>query len=128
MIFVDISRNYANCCLPLATFLYLRSMNKAKKIVRKVFLVPVWIYRAAISPILPPSCRYAPTCSQYTITAVMRFGIVRGGWIAAKRIGRCHPWGSSGYDPVPKILLKKQRFIKSKKATVFIKDLQDIEL
>ncbi len=50
---------------------------------------------------LPPSCRYTPTCSQYAIDALMKHGPVKGSWLAAKRICRCHPWGGSGYDPVP---------------------------
>ncbi len=53
------------------------------------------------SRILPPSCRYAPSCSAYAIEAVERHGAVRGGWLAFKRILRCRPWGGSGYDPVP---------------------------
>jgi len=50
---------------------------------------------------LPPSCRFAPSCSAYAITAIERYGAARGGWFALKRILRCHPWGGSGYDPVP---------------------------
>ncbi|PWG03352.1 membrane protein insertion efficiency factor YidD [Sphingosinicella humi] len=53
------------------------------------------------SLILPPSCRYTPSCSAYAITAIERYGALRGGWMAAKRLSRCHPWGGSGYDPVP---------------------------
>jgi uncharacterized protein len=53
------------------------------------------------SRLLPDSCRYAPTCSQYAIEAVGKHGAIKGGWLAAKRIMRCHPWGGSGYDPVP---------------------------
>ena len=53
------------------------------------------------SLILPPSCRYNPSCSSYAIVALRRYGAVRGGWLAVKRIARCHPWGGSGYDPVP---------------------------
>lgn len=53
------------------------------------------------SLILPPSCRYAPSCSAYAITAIERYGALHGGWMAAKRIARCHPWGGSGADPVP---------------------------
>jgi uncharacterized protein len=49
---------------------------------------------------LPPSCRYEPTCSRYAEQAIQKYGLVRGGWMGLKRIGRCHPWGSSGYDPV----------------------------
>ena len=53
------------------------------------------------SRILPPSCRYQPSCSAYAIGALERYGALRGGWLAAKRLLRCHPWGGSGYDPVP---------------------------
>jgi putative membrane protein insertion efficiency factor len=53
------------------------------------------------SRILPPSCRYQPSCSAYAITAIERYGAWRGGWIAVKRLLRCHPWGGSGHDPVP---------------------------
>ena len=51
--------------------------------------------------ILPPSCRYAPSCSEYAIQAVEKYGAIKGGWLAAKRLMRCHPWGGHGYDPVP---------------------------
>lgn len=53
------------------------------------------------SLILPPSCRYQPSCSAYAITAIARYGAMKGGWLAAKRIARCHPWGGHGHDPVP---------------------------
>lgn len=72
-----------------------------KTIVRKAFLLPVYFYRAFISPLTPPSCRYTPTCSQYMVEAVLKYGIFKGGWLGIKRILRCHPWGGSGYDPVP---------------------------
>jgi putative membrane protein insertion efficiency factor len=58
-------------------------------------------YQLAISPMLPSACRYNPTCSQYSIDALKKHGILKGLWLSAKRIGRCHPWGGSGYDPVP---------------------------
>ena len=58
-------------------------------------------YQRVISPVLPPSCRFQPTCSYYALTAIERFGVLRGGWLALKRIGRCHPWNPGGYDPVP---------------------------
>lgn len=53
------------------------------------------------SRVLPPSCRYWPSCSHYAIEAVETYGAVRGGWLAARRLGRCHPWGGHGVDPVP---------------------------
>jgi len=59
------------------------------------------LWQIGPSRILPPSCRYAPSCSSYAITALRRYGAFKGGWLAAKRIGRCHPWGGSGHDPVP---------------------------
>lgn len=61
----------------------------------------VKFYQGAISPHTPPSCRFTPTCSQYAIEAVRRYGAAKGGWLALKRLARCHPWGGSGYDPVP---------------------------
>lgn len=72
-----------------------------KKIIRHIFLIPVYIYRYSISPLKPPTCRYTPTCSAYAVEAVMKHGIFKGGWLAVKRILSCHPWGGSGYDPVP---------------------------
>ncbi len=68
---------------------------------RRLFILPIRFYRAAISPMFPPVCRFTPTCSQYAIEAIMRHGVVRGSWLALRRIARCHPWGGSGYDPVP---------------------------
>ena len=67
----------------------------------KILLGLIRFYQYALSPMLPPRCRYQPTCSQYAIEAVRKDGALKGGWLAAKRIGRCHPCGGSGYDPVP---------------------------
>lgn len=72
-----------------------------KTMLAKILLGLIRFYQYAISPLLPPRCRYQPTCSQYAIEAVSKYGALKGGWLAAKRIGRCHPWGGSGYDPVP---------------------------
>ncbi|MCH5347200.1 MAG: membrane protein insertion efficiency factor YidD [Muribaculaceae bacterium] len=77
------------------------SKDAVVKALRTIYLLPVYFYRACISPMLPPSCRYTPTCSRYAIEAVTRHGIFKGTWLAARRILRCHPWGGSGYDPVP---------------------------
>jgi len=68
---------------------------------RFIVLLPVYFYRFCISPFTPPSCRYAPTCSAYAIEAVKKHGAIKGVWLAVKRIVRCHPWGGSGFDPVP---------------------------
>ena len=61
----------------------------------------VWVYRLLISPWLGNNCRFDPSCSQYAMDALRMHGAFRGSWLAIKRIGRCHPWGGSGYDPVP---------------------------
>ena len=61
----------------------------------------VRLYRVALSPWLGFNCRYRPTCSSYAIEALQVHGVLKGSWLAARRIGRCHPWGGSGYDPVP---------------------------
>ncbi len=66
-----------------------------------IFLVIIRIYQYGISPLFPPSCRYTPTCSVYAVEAIKVHGPWKGGWMAAKRISSCHPWGGSGYDPVP---------------------------
>lgn len=66
-----------------------------------LLLLPIYFYRRCISPLLPPSCRYTPTCSQYAVEAIKKHGPFKGFWLTVKRIGSCHPWGGSGYDPVP---------------------------
>lgn len=60
-------------------------------------------YKFLLSPLLPPACRFYPTCSVYAMEAIERFGVVRGSWLALKRILRCHPWHPGGYDPVPEL-------------------------
>lgn len=70
-------------------------------ILKKIAILFVKFYQAAISPLLPNSCRYTPTCSQYAIEAINKYGALKGSWMGLKRILRCHPWGGHGYDPVP---------------------------
>lgn len=72
-----------------------------KRLLSELLILPIRLYRACISPLLPPSCRFTPTCSQYAIEALRRHGPLRGSLLAIRRILRCHPWGGSGYDPVP---------------------------
>jgi len=61
----------------------------------------VHVYRWTLSPFLGHACRFRPTCSEYALDAITRHGGLKGGWLAARRLGRCHPWGGSGFDPVP---------------------------
>lgn len=68
---------------------------------KRAALMLIRIYQGAVSPWLPAACRYEPTCSEYARVAVERFGAGRGSWLAVRRIGRCQPFGSSGWDPVP---------------------------
>jgi hypothetical protein len=68
---------------------------------RWLAIAAIRAYRVALSPALGPACRYQPSCSEYAASAIDRHGVLRGGWLAAKRIGRCHPLGGFGHDPVP---------------------------
>jgi uncharacterized protein len=70
---------------------------------RSFLLGLIRFYQRGISPFTLPSCRYVPTCSQYAVEAIERHGALRGGWLAARRIGRCHPFGGKGHDPVPAV-------------------------
>jgi len=69
-------------------------------LVRRVFILPVRLYQRIVSPILPPACRYTPTCSEYTVQAIERYGVVVGSLKGMRRLLRCHPWGGSGHDPL----------------------------
>ena len=68
---------------------------------KTVALLIIRFYRRVISPLIPPSCRFEPSCSMYSYQAIEKFGLLRGGWLALKRVGRCHPFNPGGYDPVP---------------------------
>jgi putative membrane protein insertion efficiency factor len=71
------------------------------KAIRVVPLALIRFYQIALSPIFPSACRFQPTCSVYTYEAIEKHGVLKGGWLGLRRIARCHPWGDSGYDPVP---------------------------
>lgn len=68
---------------------------------KRILLLLVRGYQRLISPVFPPSCRFSPSCSQYSHEAISRHGVVKGLWLTVKRIGRCNPWNPGGYDPVP---------------------------
>ena len=68
---------------------------------KKLLILPIRFYQRYVSPMLPPACRFTPTCSHYAIEAIQKHGALKGLWLALRRLLRCHPWGGSGYDPVP---------------------------
>lgn len=69
--------------------------------VARALVALIGVYRVAISPLLPAACRYTPTCSDYAQQALRKYGAIKGSWLAARRLLRCHPWGGHGHDPVP---------------------------
>ncbi len=71
------------------------------RLARFLFILPIRVYQKFVSPVLGGNCRYLPTCSAYTIDAIEKFGVIKGLWLGARRIGSCHPWGGHGYQPVP---------------------------
>lgn len=79
--------------------------DRLRAIVRQILIAPfvflIKFYRVCISPLKPPSCRFTPTCSAYALEAFRKHGPVKGFFLTVRRLGRCHPWGGSGYDPVP---------------------------
>ena len=68
---------------------------------RKLLIALIQVYKYAISPYMAASCRYSPSCSSYAIEAIGRFGVIKGSWLAVRRVSRCHPWHEGGSDPVP---------------------------
>ncbi len=76
-------------------------MGAAVELPRRVVLAALRLYKLLLSPLFAGSCRFVPSCSDYATEAVIRYGVVKGSWLTVRRLGRCHPFGSSGYDPVP---------------------------
>ncbi len=76
-------------------------MSRLKKIPAWILIGLIKFYQGAISPYLMPACRYQPTCSQYGIDAINKYGFLKGGWLTMRRFSSCNPWGGSGFDPVP---------------------------
>ncbi len=75
--------------------------DRFRHLLSAALIAPIRFYRRAVSPMTPPSCRFVPTCSQYAIDAIRKHGPLKGMYLAVRRVLRCHPWGGSGYDPVP---------------------------
>jgi hypothetical protein len=80
---------------------YTGEEKREKAGVRSILLGVIRLYQLTLSRVLPPSCRFVPSCSQYGYEAIARYGVWRGGWLAVKRVARCHPLNPGGYDPVP---------------------------
>ncbi|RRJ89638.1 membrane protein insertion efficiency factor YidD [Flavobacterium macacae] len=87
--------------LLVSSFLFKIIFLTLKRILIAPFVLLIRFYQAGISPFLPSACRYEPTCSQYTLEALQIHGLFKGGYLGAKRILSCNPWGGKGYDPVP---------------------------
>jgi len=77
-------------------------------LVKRIAIAPIRFYQRLLSPLLGPRCCYYPTCSEYMIIAIKRFGVIRGSWLGIKRIARCHPMAQGGNDPVPEEIKQKK--------------------
>lgn len=71
------------------------------EMLRRAFVLPILLYQRLLSPLLPSSCRFYPSCSEYARRAILKYGLFKGGWLAIRRIARCHPLSEGGYDPPP---------------------------
>ena len=82
-----------------------RALSRLPQTFKRILTLPliglVRFYQVCISPLKPATCRFTPTCSQYALQALQKYGPIKGCWLAIKRIAKCHPWGGRGYDPVP---------------------------
>ncbi|MCT4673046.1 MAG: membrane protein insertion efficiency factor YidD [Prolixibacteraceae bacterium] len=86
----------------------MRNFKKAlQNFAVKLLKLPIYFYRNVISPMTPPSCRHTPTCSAYALEALTKHGPIKGLYLTFKRLSKCHPWGTHGYDPVPPVKKKK---------------------
>lgn len=83
-------------------------MGQVSNAMQKIVSIPIRLYQLLLSPLLKPCCRYYPSCSQYTLSAIQQHGAVKGLWLGCCRILRCHPWAAGGYDPV--LPEKKEKF------------------
>lgn len=79
----------------------------------RIVSLPIRLWQWIVSPLLPPSCRYSPSCSHYGLEALRRHGLAAGAWLTLRRIGRCHPWGGQGIDPVPDHFSFRRRGIRT---------------
>lgn len=78
-------------------------LDRTGRILTFPFIGLIWVYKLLIRPVIGPRCRYLPTCSDYALEALETHGVLRGLWLTMRRLLRCHPWGESGYDPVPEL-------------------------
>ncbi len=85
----------------ISSSFFLRIYWFTVKLLAYPFMILIRGYQMFVSPVLPSTCRFIPTCSEYSLQALRKYGILKGGWLSVKRVARCHPWGGHGHDPVP---------------------------